>query len=156
MKALSVRQPWAYLITAGIKDVENRSRRTYHRGLVAIHASLTVSQYARVPSVEGAAALDQVGGIQATWDARAGNTGHPLLARGAIIGVAEITDSHDFECPSQDFRCSPWAMPRSWHWLLTNARALAEPVTCTGRLGLWDLPADVEAALLAQGEAMLP
>jgi hypothetical protein len=39
MKALSVRQPWAGLIVAGVKDVENRCWRTSHRGPLLIHAS---------------------------------------------------------------------------------------------------------------------
>src|SRR5207302_502261 len=38
MKALTVRQPWAWAIVQGKKDVENRSWRTDHRGMVAIHA----------------------------------------------------------------------------------------------------------------------
>lgn len=39
MKALSIKQPWAWLITQGIKDVENRSWRTGFRGDFLIHAS---------------------------------------------------------------------------------------------------------------------
>jgi hypothetical protein len=39
MKALSIRQPWAWLIVKGYKDVENRSWPTYHRGPLLIHAA---------------------------------------------------------------------------------------------------------------------
>lgn len=39
MKALSVRQPYAWLIVNGIKDIENRTWRTGYRGPVLIHAS---------------------------------------------------------------------------------------------------------------------
>lgn len=39
MKALSIRQPWAWLITMGYKPVENRTWETFYRGPVAIHAS---------------------------------------------------------------------------------------------------------------------
>lgn len=39
MKALSIRQPWAWLIVEGIKDVENRTWNTNHRGRFWIHAS---------------------------------------------------------------------------------------------------------------------
>lgn len=39
MKALSVRQPWAYLIVQGIKDIENRPWTTSYRGPLLIHAS---------------------------------------------------------------------------------------------------------------------
>lgn len=39
MKAISIRQPWAWLIVNGFKDIENRSWDTKYRGLVLIHAS---------------------------------------------------------------------------------------------------------------------
>jgi hypothetical protein len=39
MKALSIRQPWAWLIAAGYKDIENRTWRTKFRGRIYIHAS---------------------------------------------------------------------------------------------------------------------
>lgn len=39
MKALSVQQPWAWLIIHGGKDIENRTRNTKLRGRILIHAS---------------------------------------------------------------------------------------------------------------------
>lgn len=39
--ALSIRQPWAWLIIYGHKDIENRTWRTDVRGWVGIHASKT-------------------------------------------------------------------------------------------------------------------
>ena len=39
MKALSIRQPWAWLIANGHKDIENRSWKTDRRGRIAVHAS---------------------------------------------------------------------------------------------------------------------
>lgn len=39
MKAISIRQPWAWLIVNGYKDIENRSWNTKFRGPVLIHAS---------------------------------------------------------------------------------------------------------------------
>jgi len=39
MKALSICQPWAWLIVQGFKDVENRSWKTNYRGTLLIHAS---------------------------------------------------------------------------------------------------------------------
>ena len=39
MKALSIRQPWAHLITHGLKPVENRTWSTKVRGEILIHAS---------------------------------------------------------------------------------------------------------------------
>ena len=41
MKALSLRQPWAWLVAAGHKDVENRTWSTRFRGEFLIHAAKT-------------------------------------------------------------------------------------------------------------------
>ena len=38
-KALSVRQPYAWLLVNGFKTCENRSWNTQHRGTLVIHAS---------------------------------------------------------------------------------------------------------------------
>ncbi len=38
MKALTIRQPWASLIAAGVKTIETRSWSTRYRGLLLIHA----------------------------------------------------------------------------------------------------------------------
>lgn len=39
MVAISIRQPWAWLIAHGFKTIENRQRYCSYRGLFAIHAS---------------------------------------------------------------------------------------------------------------------
>lgn len=41
MKALTIRQPWAALIVAGFKDIENRTWTTKYRGPLLIHVSST-------------------------------------------------------------------------------------------------------------------
>lgn len=37
MKAISIKQPWAWLIVNGHKDIENRTWRTKHRGELMVH-----------------------------------------------------------------------------------------------------------------------
>lgn len=44
MKAISIKQPWAWLIVNGYKDIENRTWDTKYRGMVLIHASKGMSQ----------------------------------------------------------------------------------------------------------------
>ena len=39
MKVIVIRQPWAWLIVHGYKDIENRSWRTRYRGTLLIQAS---------------------------------------------------------------------------------------------------------------------
>lgn len=40
MKAISIRQPWAWLVVNGHKDIENRSWATKHRGKVLVHTGV--------------------------------------------------------------------------------------------------------------------
>jgi hypothetical protein len=47
MKALSVRQPWAWAIIHAGKDIENWTWRTHYRGEVAIHASSKMDESGR-------------------------------------------------------------------------------------------------------------
>jgi hypothetical protein len=39
VKALSIRQPWAWLIVNGQKDIENRCWKTHFRGKIYVHAA---------------------------------------------------------------------------------------------------------------------
>lgn len=50
MKALSIKQPWAWLIVNGYKDVENRMWATQMKGRIYVHAgkSFDESGYNRV------------------------------------------------------------------------------------------------------------
>jgi hypothetical protein len=41
MKAISLMQPWAWLMVNGYKDIENRKWKTSFRGPVLVHASKT-------------------------------------------------------------------------------------------------------------------
>lgn len=113
MKALTIRQPWASLIIAGIKTVENRSWPAAHRGLLAVHAGLGTDPEA--------------------LKAHRGLLPPGPLPRGVILGTVNVTG-----CVRDS--PSPWAEPGCWHWILKNPQPLAEPVPRTGRLGLWTVP----------------
>lgn len=144
LRALSVRQPWAWAICHG-KDVENRSRGTKHRGLLAIHASKSAPfkqdvEDPRIVDLTVANGLDD-----------------PSSAQGAVVAVAELVTCHlspDFggTCGATRPPCSPWAERDVYHWQLANVRPLPEPVPCRGMLGLWRLPDEVEKAVRAQLE----
>jgi ASCH domain len=141
VKALSIRQPWTAMIVHGQKRIENRSRRTKHRGLIALHAS------GRDRWDFGGQTSDVV---DAEWR-RLGWEGRPdrdsrHITHGAVLGIAEIVDV----CGQSRCDCGEWAATFQMHWRLANVRPLAEPVPCKGALGLWTLPDDVEASVVAQ------
>lgn len=78
--ALSIRQPWAWLILNAGKDVENRNWVTSHRGRFLVHAAKGCTRE------EMAIALDFAGRV-------AGALRVPdRFETGGIVGVAEIVD----------------------------------------------------------------
>ena len=93
--ALSVRQPWAWLILHGGKDIENRTWTTRHRGPTAIHASqgMTRAEYENaVFSVEHQVDPTLADAIPPAHE----------LERGGIVGAVEIVGCVD-ESDSQWF-----------------------------------------------------
>lgn len=83
MKALSIRQPWAWYILHAGKDIENREWRTAFRGRVLIHAGKALTRRDLMLADDPLF----------MHDAR---TIHPPafedLPRGGIVGSVEIVD----------------------------------------------------------------
>jgi len=95
MKALSIRQPWAWLIIHGGKDVENRTWHTKFRGRFLVHASkgMTGYEYADAWNFcerNGLAKPPSFAELKRSWC-------------GGVIGSVELVDSVD----TSD---SPWYM----------------------------------------------
>lgn len=166
IRALTVKQPWAHMIAHCGKPVENRPRQMLYRGLLAVHAG-AYSGWDRNAEASPVAleAWKRWATVPATGELAAPLTrsdAFSFFTFGAVIAVAEVTACHHSdECmhaeylvsPGQPTGCSPWAVRGQWHIELANVRPLAEPVPCRGKLGLWRLPDDVEAAVRAQLEA---
>jgi hypothetical protein len=127
-RALTVRNPWAWAIIHGGKDVENRSQPTKHRGRLYIHAGKAWDDTAIykigniLPDLPESINEDLAGMVIGTVD---------------VIGSHPATDCFKFGEPA----CSPWAFrePDVHHWVLANARPLATPFPARGQLGIWRL-----------------
>lgn len=144
MRVLTVRQPWAWAIVQGGKDVENRSRNIAgnYRGPVAIHAA-----------AREAAEMWEPGGPVDTI-ARITDRVVVTAQRSAIIGVVDLVEVHHAaECWRKPWKhevegwCTPWATEDNHHLVLDNPRALATPIPAKGRLGLWHPDAELEHAI---------
>jgi len=144
-RILTVKQPWAWAIIHGRKDVENRVRNLAgdFRGRVAIHAGLVFDEPDGNDWELRRAITSEDNGWPASdgemWGADSADPNDPRFAvRGAIIGVVDLTDAHEgHTCFSaHGRRCSPWAEARVWHLHLDNARALTTPIPFKGALGL--------------------
>lgn len=120
MKALSIRQPWAWLIVHGFKPVENRDWPTRFRGNVLIHASkgMTRDEY------DDARYLAEQQGITIPAPHE--------LERGGIVGQACITGCVD-RSPS------PWFFGKFGFELEDPKPLPFQPMK--GRLGFFDVEA---------------
>jgi ASCH domain len=114
-RALSIRQPWAWLIVNGYKDVENRSWRTRYRGPILIHSALSTR--------------DLRDGEAAKVARRFGIRMPREYERGGIVGAAEVVD-----CRTRTG--SPWHRRGQIGWVMAKPRRLSFR-ECKGSLGLF-------------------
>ncbi|MFF4874092.1 hypothetical protein [Streptomyces sp. NPDC000961] len=130
IRGITIRQPWATCILAG-KTTENRPANWPWRGWALIHAGKAKPDPAllRDPLVATA-----IRGRE--------------LHRGAVIGVARLTDCHPDQGPE---RCtSPWAQRDAHHLVLDDVRELPLPVPATGALSAWRPTPDLVTLVLQQ------
>lgn len=132
MRALTIRQPWASLIIAGMKDVENRTWPTKHRGPLAIHAAVAVASPAEWEHAE-MVCKTVAPKLMPLWSER-------VLPRGVVLGTVNLA-SCELGCD-----CSPWSFPEQYHFGLESADPFVEPVPATGALGIWEWRSDHSAA----------
>lgn len=135
--ALSIMQPWAYLIAAGFKDVENRSWRAGYRGPVLIHAGLRVDADVLEDLQDG---FHPLTGDRLHTEFEGSDKGPRC---GGIVGIARMVDCVRAH-PSRWF-VGPHA------FVLADARPLSF-VPCRGALGFFNpglSPADA-ASLMAE------
>ena len=164
--ALSVREPWAWALTTGIKSVENRTwafpaKRHPLPAWIAIHASLDYTNIAAdvcdmfkvhpmiEPEIEGENAP------------RTGKTGRITLARSEIVGVVRIVDCvavPNLELDSQLTDCIAAALDRpmscrmareinrlDWvagdcfAWIVGDCYRFLRPIVAIGKLNVWEM-----------------
>lgn len=121
MKALSIMQPWAWLIVNGHKEIENRNWRCHYRGPILIHAGKKLDR-------DAFADLNEF-----RHPVHGGDLPPPIdppfrYDLGGIVGEAEIVDCVE---RSDD----PWFVGR-FGIVLRNAKPL--PFSpCKGALGFF-------------------
>lgn len=118
LKSLAIRQPWAWAVCIGAKDIENRTWVTEYRGPLVIQASAAKQDVnAFVKGSKGKLKTDD-------------------MTFGALIGFAELVDVVPL-CKSLEDNL--WATG-PYCWVLANARPLDEPIPYKGALHLFELP----------------
>lgn len=133
MKALSISQPWSWLIVQGIKDIENRKWTTDYRGLVLIHAG-------KQPDHNLFQGDDLY--FPFAWKRIGLELTPPMPQKrneyeyGGIVGYATlqkvVTQSE-----------SPWYQ-RGYYGFVLTQRHPVDFIPLRGKLGLFDVPKEIE------------
>ena len=117
---MTIKQPWAWLIAQGIKDIENRSWMTNYRGQIAIHVGKSNDVLNDTEIMGWIKAQGVSLPLQKEMRSQQGN----IIALVELVDI--ITDSS-----------SVWAIDGQMHWQLENARQI-DPIFVKGKLGLWN------------------
>ncbi len=154
MKAITLWQPWATLVALGAKKLETRPWHTNYRGPLAIHAA---KHFRREDK-----ALCANEPFYSTLRS-AGITQFSELPLGAVVAVAELTTTLYLLPPGKHWldpeyavlyyhQCATYGIPPHKDsdefafgnyaagrcvWVLTNVRALPEPIPASGLQRLW-------------------
>jgi hypothetical protein len=148
MHALSIKQPWATLLVAGLTPYVVRDWRTAHRGPLAVHAGGTTPwENVALCGDPAMKALLRRSGCDFAFE----------LPTRAVLGTVTLADCFhltegnrdrlDPEDPAVQFGL---LRPGRWAWVCTDPHAFAHPVPMAGRLGVFDIP---EALLPARTPA---
>ncbi len=129
LRCLAVQQPFAWAICANVKDIENRSWQTKHRGTIVIVASGNTS---RIKAYQR--------------DAKPLKLSAEHLTVGAAIGIADIVGIQPLN-PSLE--ANPWAFG-PYCWQLANGRLFREPIPCKGKLNLYTPDDELAAKIQVQ------
>ncbi len=124
-RALSVRQPWAWLIMHAGKDIENRCWQCWYRGRLLIHAAKGCTRDEYEDGIDYAARV-----LGAIAFGKLYVPGWKEMDRGCLVGIATVTDCTPYPNGSRWFE-GPYGI------VLDRVRPFAEPIPCKGALGLF-------------------
>jgi hypothetical protein len=149
VKALSLIQPWAWAILHAGKRLENRDWRP-PRDLwgqrIALHAGKKLD-------ADACLALYAYGfSMPATVPQSA------IVGTARLRGIVYLDAKGGHVIESEGEEPPTWAISKKaleffvgkFGWIFDEVVALREPITCSGKLGLWTVPAEVERQIVAE------
>ena len=151
MNALTLHQPWAGLLAAGVKTIETRSWAAPKSAIgqqMAIHASKRKFNYSDLPFELNVAALklassrrfDLVESLGMVLGAGMLDACE-LVFRNSREHGKVITGCHGEEGPIRKVAIDPYGdfTPGRYLWFFSELKALAEPYPARGRQRVWRL-----------------
>ena len=127
MRVLTLKEPFATLISVGIKKTETRSWRTNYRGEIYIHASIKKPNYdyktEDFKKIADKYNYDKLGYI---------------ICKCKLVDCIEMTEEYINEMKKNnyiDYICGEYKIGR-FAWILEDVEII-DPILAKGRLGIW-------------------
>jgi hypothetical protein len=146
---LTLRQPWASLISICFKKDEIRKWKTNYRGLVAVHAGVNFTRYEKGVCLQEpvCSALEQAGLFDPEIRRSHGRHDFSRLQFGAIIATMRITDCLDVDShPNVALleRALKEDCAGQYAFQLAEVKLLSKPIPYRkGFLGFWTVPPEI-------------
>ncbi len=139
MKALTIWQPWAGMVAAGVKGNETRSWPTSYRGRIAIHAAKLDIRVAwrRYVNDTVTEVICRRLGLPGIFDAVETFPTGCILATAELMDCIRITPEYVAKLDYDELQLGDYT-PGRFAWKLEDVKAFPEPIPVRGRQGLWN------------------
>ena len=123
MKVLTLKQPWATLISEGIKEYEFRSWKTNYRGKILIHAGCGIEKEE----------LKRFDSLKLDYPSK------KIIAIAEIEDCLELNDELNKKIISQNNIAYGNKYRNGYAWKLKNIKKIKYDKEIKGKLGLWNI-----------------
>lgn len=123
MKALTLKQPWATLVSEGIKEYEFRSWKTNYRGKVLIHAGAGIDKKE----------MERFKDLNLKYPSKR------IIAEVEIEDCLELDDKLNQKIISENNIAYGSKIRTGYAWKLKNVKKIKSSKEINGKLGLWNI-----------------
>lgn len=140
MKAITVWQPWAGALAAGIKENETRGWPTKYRGPIAIHSAMKAIRHTQSDLYTNDETREVICRRLELPEIIDDPTSFPMgciLATAELVDCIKITPELVATLSTDELALGGYTLGR-YAWKLANVQRLPEPIPAKGRQGLWN------------------
>ena len=123
MKVLTLKQPWATLVSEGIKEYEFRSWKTNYRGKVLIHAGAGIDKKE----------MERFKDLNLKYPSKR------IIAEVEIEDSLELDDKLNQKIISENNIAYGSKIRTGYAWKLKNVKKIKSNKEINGKLGLWNI-----------------
>ena len=123
MKVITLKQPWATLVSEGIKEYEFRSWKTNYRGKVLIHAGAGIDKKE----------MERFKDLNLKYPSKR------IIAEVEIEDCLELDDKLNQKIISENNIAYGSKIRTGYAWKLKNVKKIKSNKEINGKLGLWNI-----------------